>query len=37
MQVSQTEFAALLNVKVSTVRAWEEGLNVPSDAANSGT
>ena len=33
MQMSQTEFAALLNVKPPTVRAWEQGLNVPSGAA----
>jgi DNA-binding transcriptional regulator YiaG len=31
--MSQTEFAALLNVKVPTVRAWEQGINVPSGAA----
>ena len=33
MVMSQTEFAALLNVKAPTVRAWEQGLNVPSGAA----
>jgi putative transcriptional regulator len=33
MQMSQTEFAALLNVKAPTVRSWEQGLNVPSGAA----
>ena len=33
MHMSQTEFAALLNVKAPTVRAWEQGLNVPSGAA----
>jgi len=33
MHMSQTEFAALLNVKVPTVRAWEQKLNVPSGAA----
>ena len=33
MRMSQTEFAALLNVKAPTVRAWEQGLNVPSGAA----
>lgn len=33
MEMSQTEFAALLNVKPPTVRAWEQGLNVPSGAA----
>ena len=31
--MSQTEFAALLNIKVPTVRAWEQGHNVPSGAA----
>lgn len=31
--MSQTEFAALLNIKTSTVRAWEQGYNVPSGAA----
>lgn len=34
MHMSQTEFAALLNVKAPTVRAWEQGLNVPSGAAS---
>lgn len=33
LQMSQTEFAALLNIKVPTVRAWEQGQNVPSGAA----
>jgi len=33
VRMSQIEFAALLNVKVPTVRAWEQGINVPSDAA----
>jgi DNA-binding transcriptional regulator YiaG len=33
VHMSQTEFAALLNVKVPTVRAWEQGINVPSGAA----
>lgn len=33
LQMSQTEFAALLNIKVPTVRAWEQGHNVPSGAA----
>jgi DNA-binding transcriptional regulator YiaG len=33
MAMSQTQFAALLNVKPPTVRAWEQGLNVPSGAA----
>ena len=31
--MSQTEFAALLNIKAPTVRAWEQGHNVPSGAA----
>ena len=31
--MSQTEFAALLNIKTPTVRAWEQGHNVPSGAA----
>lgn len=31
--MSQTEFAALLNIKPPTVRAWEQGHNVPSGAA----
>ncbi len=33
LDMSQTEFAALLNVKAPTVRAWEQGHNVPSGAA----
>ncbi len=33
LQMSQTEFAALLNVKTPTVRAWEQGHNIPSGAA----
>ncbi len=33
LQLSQTEFAVLLNVKASTIRAWEQGHNVPSGAA----
>jgi putative transcriptional regulator len=33
LQLSQTEFAVLLNVKTPTVRAWEQGHNVPSGAA----
>lgn len=33
LAMSQTEFAALLNIKVPTVRAWEQGRNVPSGAA----
>ena len=32
--MSQTEFAALLNIKTPTVRAWEQGYNVPSGAAS---
>ncbi len=31
--MSQPEFAALLNIKTPTVRAWEQGHNVPSGAA----
>ena len=31
--MSQTEFAALLNVKVPTIRSWEQGQNIPSGAA----
>lgn len=33
LHMSQTEFAALLNVKPPTVRAWEQGHNTPSGAA----
>lgn len=33
LNMSQTEFAALLNIKVPTVRAWEQGHNIPSGAA----
>jgi DNA-binding transcriptional regulator YiaG len=33
LEMSQTEFAALLNVKTPTIRAWEQGHNVPSGAA----
>ncbi|MBU0506633.1 MAG: transcriptional regulator [bacterium] len=32
-KVSQPVFAALLNVKPSTVKAWEQGLKKPSSAA----
>lgn len=32
-RVSQPIFAALLNVKPSTVKAWEQGLKTPSGAA----
>lgn len=32
--MSQPVFAALLSVKVSTVRAWEQGLKTPSGAAS---
>jgi DNA-binding transcriptional regulator YiaG len=31
--MSQTEFAALLNIKPPTVRAWEQWHNGPSGAA----
>ena len=31
--MSQPQFAALLNVKAPTVRAWEQGLKTPSGAA----
>ena len=34
MRMSQTESAALLNVKAPTVRAWEQGLKVPSGAVS---
>lgn len=30
---SQTVFAKLLGVSVKTVRAWEQGLNLPNDMA----
>ena len=33
LEMSQTEFAALLNVKTPTVRAWEQGHNTLSGAA----
>jgi DNA-binding transcriptional regulator YiaG len=33
LELSQPEFAALLNVKTPTVRAWEQGHNIPSGAA----
>jgi len=33
LNMSQTEFAALLNVKAPTVRAWEQGHNLPSGSA----
>lgn len=32
--VSQPVFAAFLSVKVSTIRAWEQGLKSPSGAAS---
>lgn len=32
-QMSQPVFASLLNVKVSTVRAWEQGQRIPDGAA----
>jgi DNA-binding transcriptional regulator YiaG/predicted RNase H-like HicB family nuclease len=33
MEVSQRAFAALLNVSVGTVRAWEQGVRVPDGAS----
>ncbi len=33
LEMSQPEFAALLNVSIPTVRAWEQGHNTPSGAA----
>jgi DNA-binding transcriptional regulator YiaG len=33
-QMSQPAFAALLNVKVATVRAWEQGQRIPDGAAS---
>lgn len=33
LEMSQTEFAALLNIKTPTVRSWEQGYNTPSGAA----
>lgn len=33
-KVSQTVFAAMLSVKPSTIRAWEQGLKRPSGAAS---
>jgi DNA-binding transcriptional regulator YiaG len=33
LQMSQPEFAALLNLKTPTIRAWEQGHNVPSGSA----
>jgi putative transcriptional regulator len=32
-RASQPQFASLLSVKVSTIRAWEQGLKSPSGAA----
>src|SRR5215210_4870924 len=33
LSCSQSVFAAVLNVSVKTVQAWEQGVRVPSDAA----
>ncbi len=33
LKCSQSVFAHVLNVKVKTLQAWEQGLRVPSDAA----
>ena len=33
LSYSQSVFAAVLNVSVKTVQAWEQGVRVPSDAA----
>ena len=33
LQCSQSVFAHVLNVRVKTVQAWEQGLRMPSDAA----
>jgi putative transcriptional regulator len=33
LSCSQSVFAAVLNVSVKTVQAWEQGSRVPSDAA----
>ena len=33
LKCSQSVFAHVLNVKVKTVQAWEQGLRVPGDAA----
>ncbi len=33
LRASQTVFAKFLGVSVQTVRAWEQGANVPSDIA----
>lgn len=32
--MSQTEFAALLNVKVATIRSWEQGNRIPDGASS---
>lgn len=32
--VTQDEFATILNVKVATVRSWEQGQRRPADASN---
>ncbi len=34
LRMSQPEFAALLNLKTPTIRAWEQGYNVPSGSAS---
>ena len=31
---TQVQFASLLNVKLPTIRAWEQGTRRPADAAN---
>jgi len=33
LECSQAVFARFLGVKVQTVRAWEQGINIPRDAA----
>lgn len=32
--VTQEEFATIMNVKVATVRSWEQGQRKPADASN---
>jgi DNA-binding transcriptional regulator YiaG len=34
MNYTQSEFAAALNVKTTTIRSWEQGLRTPSEASN---
>lgn len=34
LAMSQSVFAKFLGVSISTVRAWEQGVNVPSDMAS---